>query len=622
MPDPISPELKNFRRFTVILGIVAVVLALVPYLLGVVQGPGYLGFQYNLDDHMVYSAWMHQAMEGRILFDNRFAVDPQPGLTFHAYFLVLGWVAKVLGIGLAATIARAGFSFLFVWLLSKLVWRVTQETFAAKLAMLIAVFGFGLGFTVWHDFGLQIVKPSGLQGLMLGRLPSDVWQPEGFVFSSMLTNGLFMVSLCLILTVFLCVLSAQESKKHVALGFAAMLVLMNVHSYDVLLIALVLVAFLGAALESKQATGAWVGRAALICLGAIPAALWFVYVLRNDPVFQARAATETYSPNFRQFFFGYFFLIAAALGGWWATVQRPLKLQPLLGWGAGLILVVGMFIQAPSQPDGSFWFVPAIWVVLYLVGFFAASSLAQKNQAMNLLWAWAIIGLIAPYFPALFERKLTMGLSVPWALLAGLGLAALLRKMEGSQRRLVGALAVLICSLSTIFWIKREMSLLAANVSNTTLHKVVLDEDELKIMAVLEQAEGRKVVLAAPGVNSPARTETGEVIPDLFLTPLLTDLNPVAAGMAGAYAYAGHWSETPDYQSRRDASLLFFLETTPEATRLDMIRNIGVTHLIAPKRDAFPPLQTPNGQVRFAELSRLGRILVDGKQFQLIKIGP
>src|SRR5579885_2753146 len=93
-PDKRAASERSFVR---ILAILSAALAALPDVFNWLLRPlgsSYLGIQYNLDDHMVYAAWMRQAMDGRVLFDNRFTTDAQPGLTIHLYFLVLGWIAK------------------------------------------------------------------------------------------------------------------------------------------------------------------------------------------------------------------------------------------------------------------------------------------------------------------------------------------------------------------------------------------------------------------------------------------------------------------------------------------------------------------------------------------------
>ena len=202
--DPIDSELQRvalISRFTKRLALVCVLLAALPALIGWMSAPTgslYLGIQTNLDDHMVYAAWMRQAMEGRFFFDNRFAVDQQPGLTVHLYFFVLGMFAKLVGIPVTMFLARLVLTYVFVLQFGKFVASFKTDVFLAKYMLMIACFGGGIGFLVWEKFGQEIVNgPEGIKPLFLGRSPIDVWQPEAFVFPSMLTNGLFMVSLCL-----------------------------------------------------------------------------------------------------------------------------------------------------------------------------------------------------------------------------------------------------------------------------------------------------------------------------------------------------------------------------------------------------------------------------------------
>jgi len=314
----VGEHLRVFRRFTFIFAVALAAVALVPTFVALLTAPAgslYLGVQYNTDDHMVYAAWMRQAMEGRFFFDNRFTTDSQPGLTIHLYFFALGLIAKGIGIIAASTLARVGFSFLFVVLVGRLLERLDPPVFLGKIALALIATGGGFGFLWWRNYGVAMKEGAIASGLTHGLLPIDVWQPEAFAFPSMLTNGLFMASLCLILWVLLAVAGCRDSWRGVAGGAAGFALLMNIHSYDVLLLALVLVGFLVCALATKQASWRWIGRVAVIGAGAIPPALWFTHVLANDPVFQARAATETFSPNFRQVVIGLLPLIGLGLAG-------------------------------------------------------------------------------------------------------------------------------------------------------------------------------------------------------------------------------------------------------------------------------------------------------------------
>mgnify|MGYP005836073015 CR=1 FL=1 len=609
----------EMRRFALWAAAVAAFLSIFPFLVGLSQTPtgsAYIGFQYNTDDHMVYSAWMRQAQEGRLLMDNRFAVDEQPGLTIHLLFFVMGLISKFFGIGLTCALVKALFSALVVWQIFNLSTKISPQPYFQKAAIALGVLGGGFGFLLWHKFGEAVVRPGlpGLSALSLGRLPTDVWQPEAFVLPSMLTNALFMVSLSLILVVFQCVLDARHSWRPVLPGFLAYGVLMNIHSYDVLLIALVLVGLLVMGLSRREVEPIWVGRVVVIGLGAAPAALWFLHVLANDPVFQSRAATETFSPNFRQVVLGLLPLIGLAMVALFKAVDDPERNQSRkIGATAIGLGILALFAFAQGHAGG-YWMGPVSFAGLFAAILGALALVAKKNMAANLVVAWSVIGLFAIYFPALFQRKLAMGQSLPWAILAALGLFVLVRDRDKGLRNLGTTVLIAACGLSSVYWFQRELTFIRTDVSRTTLQPVYLTPDVKRIVEYFNrEPRGRTVLLAMPGIPSP-------VGPDAFATPYLSDLNPILTGLTGVYSYAGHWSETPDYLRRRAAATAFFLGSTPEATRVAILAEIRPDYIAAPSRAAYADFpQLTNGET-LIDASRFGDVVFDGSQFQLIRV--
>lgn len=604
------------QTFVRILAIISAALAAIPdlfnWLLKHADEMTYLGVQYNLDDHMVYAAWMRQAMDGRFLFDNRFTTDAQPGLTIHLYFLLLGWVAKVVGIPLAMSLSRIGFSAAFVYLLYRLVRRVCPDTYTTKLAMSLAVVGGGIGCLIWSDFGRTIQPPlsGGLQNLFLGLLPTDVWQPEGYVFPSMLTNGLFMASLCLIVASLLAFLSAKDDWKWVLHGSVAMFLLMNIHSYDVLLIAFVMAGLLVMAIVQRQLTAAWLLRSIVIALGAVPSALWFVYVLQKDAVFQARAATPTFTANFRQVVFGYLLLMILGLVAL-ALRQNSSKRQVVgrsIGFFLATALFVGMFIAGASHPGDGYFMSLAVWLACMACAFVVLALVSDQNAAWNLVASWALLGTIAPYFPALFERKLSMGLAIPWAILAAIAVGALTRRLDRSTRNLALILTICLIGASSIRWFRREFELAALDVSNTTTHPVYLGIDETQILKMLNDLPGRKVVLAMPGIPMQDPQSPGR-----FYAPYLPDLNPILSGMSGVYTYAGHWSETPDYNRKRSLETQFFLKGFPDDKRQAFLKATQADYIVAPVPQTYT-------QIPLEDLSGWGEIIFSGLHFKLVRV--
>lgn len=605
MTDP-----AHFRRFTLWFAVGLAALSLVPFVFGLLNTPAgatYSGFQLNVDDHMVYAAWMRQSMEGRFLFDNRFAIDPQPGLTFHLYFLVLGWIAKLTGISWAAALSKAVFSALLAVLAGRLIEPIVKDAFTAKLCLAVSTLGAGIGFLVWHDFGQVLVRPMTmwLSGIGQGKLPIDTWQPEAFVVPSALTNSLFMVSLCLILGVFLCVLQARESWRPVPPGMVCIAILMNVHSYDVLLVALVLVGMLAGLAGLGLATKQWIARCLVMAVGVIPPAMWFLHVLRSDAVFQARAATPTYSPALIQVVLGCLPILIAALIWLWRSNRN---LAYLIGGGLGVLAMVS------GAKDGTYWLGALLWGLLFalvlLSCYVLGRTLRGEPEAPNkiLLFAWCFVGFVAPYFPALFQRKLLMGVAIPIGILGGLGLASLLLRGERSKRNLATVMVITLLAATPMRWLMREQMLARDNVSSTTVHPVYLSSDVKKIVDYLGDVKGRKVALALPGVP-----QAGQA-PDTFLTPYLPDLNPFLSGFAGCYTYAGHWSETPQYLERRNHATRFFLKGTPSAERQTFIKEQRIDYIVAPVPDAFPALAD------LARVDELGHVVAGGNQFELIKV--
>jgi arabinosyltransferase C len=383
---------------------------------------------------------------------------------------------------------------------------------------------------------------------------------------------------------------------------------MNIHSYDVLLIALVMVAFLAMQLVRRSVDLGWIIRSVLIASGAALPALWFLHVLRSDPVFQARAATPTYSPNFKILFFGSIVLVAlAAFVLLEARVRNDRK--RIAGIALYGLLVATMFWSATTPGgDGYFMSLP-VWITAFAVACASAALLAGESVYLNLVVAWAMVGLVAPYFPALYERKLTMGLSVPWAILAAIGIAAVARDRDRSKRNMITALSILVIGGSSLRWFFREVELAKLNVSNTTLHSVFLSRDVRAIIKYLNEqghVAKRAVVIALPGV---AQKEPDTI--DSFLSPLVTDLNPVLSGLTGVYSYAGHWSETPDYIERRNDSTRLFLAQTPDELRREILTRSQADYIVAPDPNAFAGI---------ANLESFGSVVAGGNQFRLIRL--
>lgn len=571
--------------------------------------------QTAVDDNMVYAAWMNQAMHGHFLFDNRFAVETQPGLTFHAWFLVLGWLAKLIGIPLALGLTRAIFAAVAVWAAYQLIRRTVINNYHQKLAVTIVTLGAGIGFLVWEQTGRVVLGSNPFAALTGGHLPIDVWQAEGFVFPSMLVNGLFMVSLSLMLAIFVCVLDAQYSWKPVVPGALCFLALMNIHSYDVLLVGLVLIGFLASSFVSRTVNAPWIGRVGVMALGAIPAALWFLYVYRNDPVFQSRAATETFAANFRQVLVGFLPLIILGMVAVASEAKDdPNRKRMLLGLGGlyGIFLV--LFVVAQASMSDTFFLKGAAWAIVFILVGGASALLANGNPGWNLVTAWGGVGMIAPYFPALFQRKLTMGLAVPWAILAAIGFGFILSNRERGMRNLVAVFGLLILGGTSLRWFAREMEFAKKGHGTVLQNPLYIPDEVMDLIKKADDLPGRQVALIHPGVQ--LRNDTGQI------TVYMDDYNAYFSGFAGVYTYAGHWSETPEYMEKRNLAHMFFSSRTTDESRLAFLREMKITLVVAPVQAAFDKMGEYPGTDPLPDLKGIGKVIAGGTQFKLIQVLP
>ena len=227
------------------------------------------------------------------------------------------------------------------------------------------------------------------------------------------------------------------------------------------------------------------------------------------------------------------------------------------------------------------------------------------------------MGTVAIYFPALFQRKLTMGLAIPWGLLAALAVTDLIEQKDRSTRNLVTLAALLTLGLTSFQWTFREIWYASNDVSSTTRHPVYLGPDVQRILAYFNGREGRQVAIAIamPGAAQQIPDGKGGAIPDLFATPSLPDVAPFLSGLAGVYTFDGHWSETPDYLARAGQSTRFFLAAPignamplSDEERRALIERWGLGYAVVPIGEPFVLPET------------LGEVVVPGTQFALVRL--
>ena len=440
-------------------GFAAVVMALtcLPYAYGLLIRPDdayYSGLLTNPDEHNVYLAYMKQVKEGAFFLIDPFTSEPQAGRVVNVFFLALGLVSRVPGLTLPLVyhVARVVSGWLLLMAIYCLGAQAIRTVWGRRLAVWLAAFASGFGW-LFHTSGGQPHPVDFGPGLVM---------PEAITFLSLLLNPLFCFSVFLMVVAI--ALGAQAmsagSPRSAVLAGAAALVLGNIHTYDVIPVAVTLAAFLVLLLATKQAGARAVGMAAVIAAIASPSLLYQLWLVKSGEVTLAVKTVETpvYSPS-----------------------------PVWLALGLGLPLALG------------------------LVGAGMATRRGAARGA-RLLALWSVLGFALAYAPAPFQRKLAQGIQVPAVLLA----AAVVEWM--TQRRvplrgLVGVALVAVTLPSSFLFVSRAMRDLqtnnAAYVGNL-MPPLYLGSDEYEALRWLdENADRRDVVLCNSFLGSYAPSLAG-----------------------------------------------------------------------------------------------------------------
>ena len=437
-------------RWVLVWAILIVMLASVPYIWGaVITPPGYsfTGLTHNIDDGAVYLSWMRQAADGHFFIRNLFTNEPQPVVQFNVLFLKMGWFAAFTHLPLIAVfhlfrIVLGIALILGIWQFSKLFLDDERQR-----RLLVPLVGLSAGI------GWLIPNVKAMEGSV------DVWQPEAITFLSIYLNPLFLAALLLMLGAFYCLELARRHgrARYAALAGLCLLVLGNVHTYDVLTVACVWTAYLiylRFEISDFRLILRTIGLSAIAAAIALPSIAYQFWVYSIDPIYRARVSTPILSPPIWSFFEGY-----------------------------GLILI-GAIVGA------------VMWVVARRGGDSRRSSLFALHSP--LLLVWAVVGFAIPYAPIAQQRKLVMGLHIPLCILCAYALSRLLSRLSVSASRIVLVAVLVVVAVSNARFVGNDMKLLAEG-KTVTHYTPYLQEQELAAMRYLRaHARPSDTIFAPP----------------------------------------------------------------------------------------------------------------------------
>lgn len=373
----------------------------VPYMAGYLAQTADVRFSGALLDRMDYHshlAKMWQGYRGQWRYRLLFTPEEHDGAYLQTFYVALGHLARLAGLGLPLTyqVARVAFGFLALLAVYRFIAHFVVPVRTRRLAFLLATTGSGLG---WLTEVFAPTPPGGVS-------PMDFWLLDGFTYLAVLISPHFCAATGLLLAVFLLLLHRPEGPSLMdgALAVLASLALGLIHPY-ILLVADVLPILYWAVQGVRTRRVAWRGLAAVAAMGAAQAPLlaYDLWVFHTQQVFVGWSVQNV-------------------------TLSPPLRVYL---WGYGVLLVLGA------------------------VGTVAWARRGGQELAFPLLW----IGLVAVlvYLPWNLQRRFLEGVQVPLGLLAGVGLAQIAdcvvhwKSQIGRGRRLAQAAVVALMAVSHLY---------------------------------------------------------------------------------------------------------------------------------------------------------------------------
>ena len=361
-----SMHLRGGWPRVVVPALIVIAATSVPYVLATVLQPkGYVfgGFLLNPIDGFSYLAKMRQGAGGAWLFHLPYAAQPGGGAFLFVYYLFLGHLGRLLHLPALTTfhLARG---------LGALAMYGTGAAFLGRFLPL------GEGRR-WAWQAILFGSGWGWLGIPAGLLALDLWVPEAVPFLSAYASAHFALSMAVVWLAGLCIFPGMESRRRFVVAAACGAALSLLQPFAVAVLGLVSAIWLAIEALAKPASGdpvsirAAISALAAFALGAAPVLVYDVWAVTANP----------------------------SLAGWNSQnlTPSPSLLETALAFLPLLALAV-----------------PALW-----------NRVSWKNPAVRFLVVWGATNLVLLYAPFGLQRRLVLGLYLPLAVLAGMGVFAL-----------------------------------------------------------------------------------------------------------------------------------------------------------------------------------------------------
>lgn len=465
--------------------LLVLILILLPYLFAAqAAAPNFVfgGFLLNPLDGNTYLAKIYQGWQGAWRFRLPHTAEAGEGAYLFLYYLLLGHLARWLGLPLLLTfhLARLLGGVALLLALFRFFAVLLPDERSSWLAFALAALGSGLGWLA----------------LPFGVFTSDFWVAETYPFLSAYTNPHFPLGLALLVWLFTGACGEGRNERPILIVLAG-LALAIVQPFGIVVAAVVLGGvglweWLESGRKEKFSHLIW------LLLGGGPVLLYDFWAIHADPI----------------------------LAGWDAQNLTP----------------------SPPPWDLFISLSPALW--LALVG--AREATRRRTAPGRLLLTWAGLGLLILYVPFSLQRRFMLGLFVPVAGLAAMGLESLAAGHLRRFRWLV--IIVFLLALPT------NLIVILTGLHGAQIHDLAwnLTRGEAQALAWLaENSPHDALVLAAPDTGPLIPAHTGRRV--LYGHPFETVNTPSEkAAVTRFFQEAGQSVEARDLLARRGVNYVFF----------------------------------------------------------------
>lgn len=394
-------------RFVLALGILALAITSIPYLLGAAsatQDRLFGGFVYAIEDCYSYLAKMRLGAEGAWLFRIAYTPEPHRGALFFPFHLLLGKVAACIPVGDLTTrlvwvyhSARIILGLTLLVTVYRFLAVLTERVAVRRLAWLLVTYSGGLGWL------LVVLGQPG----WLDSMPLDFILPEGFTFLVLYAFPHIVLARTCLLGGILCLLRAWQQypvtgsrpaghalcalpMKWAGLtGLLWLLMGLIVPFYVPVAWAVMGAAWLALGLRERRVPWRESALAIVTALVSAPVVLYSAWVFMTDPVYSTWGAQN--------------------------LILSPHPFHYLVAYGVPLVLAA-----------------------------FAAKTAWRAVRPTWLALAWVVVVPFLVYLPINVQRRLVESVQIPLGLLMALGFYTFGR--QGPRRRV--ALLILLVGLS------------------------------------------------------------------------------------------------------------------------------------------------------------------------------